>query len=60
MRYTYGLHPEFEGENVDQRFEEAIDRLWPEHANSPRNFNVACPLFYPAHALFLGKARVKL
>jgi len=30
------------GENVDQQFEEAIDRLWPEHPDGPRNCIVAC------------------
>jgi hypothetical protein len=29
------LHPELEGRNVDQEFDEAIDRLWPEHPNGP-------------------------
>jgi len=38
----YRLHPEFEGGNVDQQFEEAIDRLWPEHPDGPRNCIVAC------------------
>ena len=38
----YRLHPEFKGENVDQQFEEAIDRLWPEHPNDPRNCIVVC------------------
>jgi len=31
----YSLHPELEGRNVDQEFEEAIDRLWPEHLDGP-------------------------
>ncbi len=31
----YKLHPELEGKNVDQEFEEAIGRLWPEHPDGP-------------------------
>ena len=31
----YRLHPEFEGKKVDQEFEEAVQRLWPEHPDGP-------------------------
>jgi len=31
----FRLHPELEEEDVDQAFEEAIGRLWPEHPDGP-------------------------
>ena len=33
--HVHKLHPQLEGENIDQKFEEAIDRLWPEHPDGP-------------------------
>ena len=29
------LHPEMTPDDVEQRFEEAIDRLWPQHPDGP-------------------------
>jgi len=29
------LHPEMEEENVQQRFEESVDRLFPQHPDGP-------------------------
>jgi len=29
------LHPELQARDVDQKFEEALDRVWPEHPDGP-------------------------